>query len=125
MDPLVVAGPFGGGKRAVLQALGRLLQGRLVAAPVLTTKERPEGTHDGETDGVEEVFPRLPVHGLRASRCVQVPFLLGACVRMHNHCGHLQTTFQVTWRWCPLTWQSAWSKQGSCSSTSRCEAGWA
>ena len=48
MDPVVVVGPFGRGKRGVLQALGRLLQGRLAAAPVVTSKERAEGEAHGE-----------------------------------------------------------------------------
>ena len=51
MDPLVVAGPFGGGKRGVLARLGKLLAGVLAAAPVVTTKERPAGAKDGERSG--------------------------------------------------------------------------
>lgn len=43
MDPLVVAGPFGGGKRGAIARLGKLLQGVLAVAPVVTTKERPAG----------------------------------------------------------------------------------
>lgn len=48
MDPLVVAGPFGSGKRGVLQQLVKLLPGVLAVAPVVTTKERPSGAKDSE-----------------------------------------------------------------------------
>jgi hypothetical protein len=48
MEPLVVVGPFGGGKRGVLARLARMLSGKLAAAPVLTTKDRAAGdTGDG------------------------------------------------------------------------------
>jgi xanthine/uracil/vitamin C permease (AzgA family) len=54
MDPLVVVGPFGSGKRAVLQELAReLLPGLIAAAPVITTRERAAGAQDGGATGME------------------------------------------------------------------------
>jgi guanylate kinase len=51
----VVAGPFGCGKRTVLQRLVReLLPGVAAAAPVVTTKPRAPGDKDGEGNGTEE-----------------------------------------------------------------------
>jgi len=53
MDPLVVVGPFGSGKRGVLGKLVReLMAGVVVAPPVTTTRGRVDGGGvDGESYG--------------------------------------------------------------------------
>ena len=56
LEPLVVAGPFGSGKRGVLAKLAReLLPGRVAAPPIVTTKERPPGAKDGAPQALGSV----------------------------------------------------------------------
>jgi hypothetical protein len=49
LQPLVVAGPFGSGKRAVLQRLFAVLQDVLAVPKVVTSKPHAPGKDDGES----------------------------------------------------------------------------
>lgn len=68
MQPLVVVGPFGCGKRAVLQQLLGRLQGAAQAVAPLTTRPRPEDAPHGEHPQSPNAPPFTPPQP--ASNCV-------------------------------------------------------
>lgn len=74
LQPLVVAGPFGSGKRGALARLAReLLPGRVAAPPVVTTKERPPGCKDGARAGLTGPTACSRRGCSRAARGAEVP----------------------------------------------------